>query len=173
MDKEFVWTDQNLRELLVSVTGYYDDKHWNKTILDFKVMKHPKPEWEILEGTSGDATQIHDWKSEEEVEMFGGQTCQSHQCKIWKIKRLSDGAVFTVGDYMVVQSGLVKEIDKFEIGENGQNMCVWSGATGFGLKFIAKLCGQMPKVPKEFGDYSPVYLTPFQIEKLHKILNKE
>src|SRR5205809_6198326 len=102
-DKVFEWSDElvteYIRELLVGELGLKSN-HMEQ----FKKSKQPKEdkEWEILEckGADGD---IH-WYNHK---LCLGADRWVPKCTIHSVKRLSDGEVFTVGDFVFGDSRIL------------------------------------------------------------------
>ena len=96
---EFIWDEILIMEYARLVSKEYRNAEswtWDYTSEEeimkrFKISKQPKPEWEILKGCSQNG-RPHDWESD------GDRSCPNMGCKIYSVKRLGDGEVFTVGD---------------------------------------------------------------------------
>ena len=151
---EFVWTDELIEEfVLEEFNRYASGDRFQDRIAHFKISKQPKPEWEILEGQG--KIGVHTWHDSAKHM----DNCVMKGCKIHKVKRLSDGEVFTVGDQAHSPEGgkeFIRPITEFTI--EGNDIRVHFREFGRLLQHVKKpLC--------------PVLLTPSEIEKLKKLLN--
>jgi hypothetical protein len=162
MDKEFFWNDDTVKEFCSFAFAPCDPRHWklDSFISDFKEKwkfdHKPKPEWEVLEmkGPSGARyVNVQSWHLKD-FPLY----------KIHSVKRLSDGEVFTVGDIVGANCRLNMPIKGFKAQTGAEKVLVcFHNATDTYLDYI--------KHAKE--EPVPVSLTPTQLEKLYKILNRE
>jgi|ERR1700743_1004775 len=158
---EFIWDEILIMEYARLVSKEYRNAEswtWDYTSEEeimkrFKISKQPKPEWEILKGCSQNG-RPHDWESD------GDRSCPNMGCKIYSVKRLGDGEVFTVGDEAHSPEGgkeLIRKITEFTI--EGNDIRVHFREYGRLLQHVKK---PLPPIP--------VYLTPSEIEKLKELL---
>ena len=95
---------------------------------------------------------------------LGKKPCENFACSIHSVKRLSDGEVFTVGDFVsTIDKQTVNDIQKFQISGN-KMLLIFDGWDSQWLQDI-QLQKVVPAKP------IPVLLTPAQIEKLKTLLN--
>lgn len=95
----------------------------NATGWDGFVQKNTAEEkdWEIVEGKSDNGLP-HEWVNLSTIKKHGGTTCEDLGCKIWTVKRLSDGEVFSVGDKVEHTNDVTNPIgiiESFHIMTNG------------------------------------------------------
>jgi len=165
---EFIWTDELAMEYARGVAeSYKKSEVWSGNydaeahlLQSFKASKQPKPEWEILEGEG--QTGIHVWYDS----AHDMDNCPMKGCKIHKVKRLSDGEIFTVGDKFWIrhQPGEYWVINKIEIGPFEDMRLIGDpGGYNWGLKIALKYPIHQSPIP--------VLLTLSQIEKLKKLLS--
>jgi hypothetical protein len=116
MEDKFTWTDELVKEVLRRTTSYVLESHWQETIEQFKASKLPSKEYEILKMIDGD-----NWIHEPNAK---GLVCNAkdNNCKIYSVKRLRDGEIFTIGDkvaYNMVNANSFI-IDHFLIRNDGR-----------------------------------------------------
>jgi hypothetical protein len=132
---------------------------------DFKYSKQPKPEWEIIE-YKWDGKIFYSNSVGEYFPKIGSgwmPGCVPSIYSIHSVKRLSDGEVFTVGDAVEIEGAKsMRPIYRFSL-DDGTLMVHFHEYATVSFNMISAA----PKVA------TVVYLTPIEIEKLHKILNKE
>jgi hypothetical protein len=174
-NKEFVWTD----ELVIDVMQYrYKCDETRESILHdlnhFKTTKQPKPEWEIVAVDGRNGTGIYrrtgdKWVNDCGWNAFAHDNFDAEMrtgfAGIHSIKRLSDGEVFTVGD--IVSWGTFRyntPIAGFKAQTGVEKVLVC-------FRNSLDVCLDYLRHAKE--EPQPVCLTASQIEKLHKVLNKE
>jgi len=138
------------------------DKSWPEILREiacqYEAEDKPKPEWEILKGQS-DARGVHTWRKIEEAHEH---PCPLSACRIYSVRRLSDGEVFTVGEVFLNLIDAAHTIVKFQISEWSNEMKVISdNKVEYAFKIIRK---------QKEGTVIPVLLTPSQIEKLKTLL---
>jgi hypothetical protein len=172
---EFKWTDGLVMQFARQMVFEFDytqvltDYTMQPRLDKFKASKQPKPEWEILSyvyenGFSDMPNPI--------IKPNSGHWNYAAVANypIHSVKRLSDNQTFTVGETVNFE-GQWRTIAKFAVTETFMQVML-SGNLRAGFASIEKVQVNMsPKVPKEFGDYIPVYLTPTQLWKLLTLLN--
>lgn len=125
MNKEFIWTDEAVKELMAS---WYSGDNISKCIERFKESKQPKPEWEII---------AYQHKKTNEIAPKGtigfAKVMYDPEYKIFQVYRLSDGDVFTIGDNVKYISGHCSygfyKIDEFFIRADGKMLARNKDAT--------------------------------------------
>ena len=151
---EFIWTE----ELATEYAAWCLNRHTIKDIDKFKKSKQPKLEWEIL-------TYSHFQSG-----IHAAEPCcaRNGHCKIYSVKRLSDGEVFTVGDKVDIRpkdgSDRAMEpmtISKFSI--EADEMIVYDWCMGYKLWRLIHSIAESS---------IHVLLTPSEIEKLKELLKK-
>jgi hypothetical protein len=166
MSNEFKWDEERVLEFVKKYGLPPSFTTWKKMIESFKASKQPKVEWEIVVGKN-DKGYIFKWAKGQPHFM---DDKVSSTCFIHSVKRLSDGEVFTVGDIVECSAlNMPLPIAKFEIVSSSMRVCFCNGLQA-DLSYVRKVKIKLPEVPKELGDYQPVYLLPHQLEKLLSLL---
>jgi hypothetical protein len=156
---EFVWTDELVREFIEygrRLMHISDLDYLGMDMDKFKASKQPKPEWEILKGQS-DARGVHTWRKIDEA---NEHPCPLSACRIYSVRRLSDGEVFTSGDIVAIEGTFFHgPILGFYMAE-GSKIRIKTHNSMVSAD-LSQLTRQLP---------TAVYLTPSQIEKLKQLL---
>ena len=128
MSTGFKWDDEKVLEFVrftleqsPAFQGRYTD------LEQFKEIKQPKPEWEILKYRN---------KKSGIVRVHSEQYTIGPENEIYSVKRLSDGEVFTIGDkYKNLSQTQIYTIKEFEI----RNGVLRANAAEYGFDFFEDL----------------------------------
>lgn len=106
---EFKITDEVVKEFVQQNIIHFTDEEFNGRWNRFKESKQPKPEWEIIQVASPECG----------IYYLEGHKMR-HNERIYSVKRLSDGKIFSLGDKVVYGSNsshfdIIKNI---KLGDN-------------------------------------------------------
>lgn len=104
MNKEFVWTDDLVKEFILKECNKYNT--WSGSGVDvyfekFKASKTAVPEWEVISYGKSDDICPDELKNE----------CITLECPIYSVRRRTDGLIISIGDTVSISKGI-----KFVVG---------------------------------------------------------
>lgn len=124
MNKEFKWNDESVMEFY-NFHRERENQWTSESIQQFKESKQPKPEWEIIQVSSPECG----------IYYLEGYKMRPND-KIYSVKRLSDGKVFTIGDkYKNLSQTQIYTIKEFEIRDG----VLRANAAEYGFDFFEDL----------------------------------
>lgn len=160
MSTEFKWDDETVMEFY----NFHRDREgqWtSESIQQFKESKQPKREWEIIQVASPECGLYY----------LEGHKMRNND-KIYSVKRLSDGEVFTIGDRYKNDVGMKEyTIKEFEI-RNGE---LRANATEHGFDYFSDLIKIKPLIITEdgigyyAGEKKDIYAVPKYGQNAYKI----
>ena len=171
---EFKWTDELVKEFMKDFVIHPNWKTFGDDwIEEFKASKQPKPEWEIesflMRGNTWHKchyrTEGIQYESNGQYFTLGWGLNIQTEATIYSVRRLTDGQLFTVGDWVKDMVGNELQITEFNLA-NGDLYIELKGPSRPYWTYRLK---DLIKVTPEHC--IPVLLTPSQIEKLLTLLN--